>query len=452
MALNNFNPVMAGMMDGVRIARQIQDSAMQKQAFQEQRQRRAREAQIAEIGFLDQLDQNSRPVQGGFVTRPGELQLEGAVDPMTGQKMKFDMPSPVDPNRHVVYKTTDGRTISVERLSPAEKIQRQREIGEMMNKIAAQGEYAKQVAHAEGMLHGKRGEMRLSQEQRDAAGIPVDVGEGQTVKVLPSEYSGTASLINARKPKATTEPTSAVALAARAADESLPASTRQGAQRALDLLTQYQRNSRPQRMGRGGAGGGNADSGGANPMVQAVLDNPSLFHNLTPTVKTAIAPALAAAGFQGFGAPIGEGEVTKIADIEDSLKAVAQLGEKLPQNKGLFGPFVGRVGPMNPYNESARSMQAEVDLLRQRVGKALEGGVLRKEDEAKYKKILPELSDTPEVAANKLSQLKSMLSRDLRTFQETSRATGRRPTQPPAAPQGAARPGSGGNRDPLGIR
>jgi hypothetical protein len=42
---------------------------------------------------------------------------------------------------------------------------------------------------------------------------------------------------------------------------------------------------------------------------------------------------------------------------------------------------------VNPWSGS-RKVQAEIDRVRQLVGKALEGGVLRKEDEEKYKKIL----------------------------------------------------------------
>ena len=69
------------------------------------------------------------------------------------------------------------------------------------------------------------------------------------------------------------------------------------------------------------------------------------------------------------------------------------------------------------------SLQADVDRARQTVGKALGGGVLRKEDEDKYKKILATLNDTPETAVYK-STPSSAASRA--TSRITSRSRPRR--------------------------
>jgi tRNA A37 N6-isopentenylltransferase MiaA len=43
----------------------------------------------------------------------------------------------------------------------------------------------------------------------------------------------------------------------------------------------------------------------------------------------------------------------------------------------------------------------------------MEGGVLRKEDEEKYRKMFPQLSDTPELAKAKLQQVDKMLRQKL---------------------------------------
>jgi hypothetical protein len=45
----------------------------------------------------------------------------------------------------------------------------------------------------------------------------------------------------------------------------------------------------------------------------------------------------------------------------------------------------------------------------QSIGKYLEGGVLRAEDEKKYEKMLPQLSDTPAVAKAKLVGIDALL-------------------------------------------
>lgn len=41
-------------------------------------------------------------------------------------------------------------------------------------------------------------------------------------------------------------------------------------------------------------------------------------------------------------------------------------------------------------------------------GKFIEGGVLRKEDEAKYRRMFPQLDDTPEVAKGKIENVKRL--------------------------------------------
>ena len=78
-------------------------------------------------------------------------------------------------------------------------------------------------------------------------------------------------------------------------------------------------------------------------------------------------------------------------------------------NKDMFGPVSGRLSSLNPYNEKAKTMDAQLLAAAQTVGKFLEGGVLRAEDIPKYRKMLPDLSDSPEVAANKLAAVRRLL-------------------------------------------
>lgn len=79
-------------------------------------------------------------------------------------------------------------------------------------------------------------------------------------------------------------------------------------------------------------------------------------------------------------------------------------------NKDAFGPVAGRLGAMNPYNEKSQAIQAQVKAASQAFGRFMEGGVLRKEDEAKYEKMFPGGPDTPENAANKLAIVERLLA------------------------------------------
>ncbi len=92
-------------------------------------------------------------------------------------------------------------------------------------------------------------------------------------------------------------------------------------------------------------------------------------------------------------------------------------------------------------NTEPAKLEARIDLTRQVIGKAIEEGVLRKEDEAKYAKILPTLRDKPEVALDKIDMVASKLDQDLATYIETQKASGRRIPDLPKD-----------HKDPLGIR
>lgn len=104
-------------------------------------------------------------------------------------------------------------------------------------------------------------------------------------------------------------------------------------------------------------------------------------------------------------------QAKQLSDAEQLKFVLDPLENLITNQKGLFGPARGRIGEMNPYNIEAQSANAELKRARQIIGSFLEGGVLRKEDEMKYAKMLPQLSDTPEVAKAKLDGVKDLLDK-----------------------------------------
>jgi hypothetical protein len=82
----------------------------------------------------------------------------------------------------------------------------------------------------------------------------------------------------------------------------------------------------------------------------------------------------------------------------------------LESQKGTFGPISGRLASMNPWGVAAKSADAQMRAVSQAFGRYMEGGVLRKEDEEKYRLMFPGLSDTPEVAKNKLAIAERLLA------------------------------------------
>lgn len=165
---------------------------------------------------------------------------------------------------------------------------------------------------------------------------------------------------------------------------------------------------------------------GASPLTSAIINNPSLFNDLTPTERGNVIAELQANGYDtsNLGTKsLSDTAIKQIADTQKALDDLANLKTIISENSALLGPVTG-LQALNPWNP-ARKIQADVDRVRQTVGKALEGGVLRKEDEEKYKKILATLTDTPDTAEYKIDALVTSIQRDIETYKNLQLQSGR---------------------------
>lgn len=160
-----------------------------------------------------------------------------------------------------------------------------------------------------------------------------------------------------------------------------------------------------------------------NSLADVVMANPEIYNQLTPTKKGELAPILAARGFNAFGKPLSDTAITQINQTDFALSSLSELQSKIQNNLDYIGPIKG-LQALNPWSK-ARQIQADVDRIRQTVGKALEGGVLRKEDEEKYKKILATVTDTPQTAVYKIQALISSIQGNLANYKALQSSTGR---------------------------
>lgn len=141
-------------------------------------------------------------------------------------------------------------------------------------------------------------------------------------------------------------------------------------------------------------------------------------------------------------------DANRIAELDTSLDDL----DVLKRDLGTTGA-ASKIGAMLPnvisevtgWGLDAKSRQAVIDRVKQVIGKALEGGVLRKEDEYKYTKILPTIGDPIDVAQRKLGGLKAALEQrrlrllealddagfDVSDFQTTAKG-GTEKVRPPA--------------------
>jgi hypothetical protein len=115
------------------------------------------------------------------------------------------------------------------------------------------------------------------------------------------------------------------------------------------------------------------------------------------------------------GRPVIAGDAEDLANFDTSRDELKELRDAITA-KGATGigasiaaktPFVTQI---TGWGADAKAKQALIDRVKQVIGKSLEGGVLRKEDEAKYEKILPTIGDANEVVISKIEGLDKALA------------------------------------------
>lgn len=115
--------------------------------------------------------------------------------------------------------------------------------------------------------------------------------------------------------------------------------------------------------------------------------------------------------------PLPEVSVQKITEGENAIALAEGLIPLIEEKKNLMGPTTG-LGSLFPYSADQKMLVSNFDTARQVIGKLVEGGVLRKEDEAKYAKMLPVITDLPDVAKHKAAQFTEKLRKDVSRYQE----------------------------------
>ena len=113
--------------------------------------------------------------------------------------------------------------------------------------------------------------------------------------------------------------------------------------------------------------------------------------------------------------------------VQDGRQIPNMLGElrqEIQSQRHLFDPIKGTLSSLNPYNENVQTLNAKLTATAQVVGKYLEGGVLRQEDVPKYRKMLPNIGDTPAVAEQKLNYVQNLVDQKTRSYVEAFQASG----------------------------
>lgn len=117
------------------------------------------------------------------------------------------------------------------------------------------------------------------------------------------------------------------------------------------------------------------------------------------------------------GRPVISGAAERIGEFDTGIGDLGVLRTAISGNKATG--TAAKIGTKIPnwateitgWGADAKSKNAVIMRVKQVIGKTLEGGVLRKEDEEKYKDILPTIGDVASVVKDKLDGLEAAIKR-----------------------------------------
>lgn len=135
-----------------------------------------------------------------------------------------------------------------------------------------------------------------------------------------------------------------------------------------------------------------------------------------------------------YGKDMVAGAVNQIADYKNALSALTDLENHIKtEGKGSMGPFrdmaaEGRTGSVaQAFGVTAPAkLNANLRKNKQLIAKPLEGGMLREGDEIKYDKILPVITDQPEIALSKVRDMYGTIAERIEIYLLTQKASGRK--------------------------
>lgn len=144
------------------------------------------------------------------------------------------------------------------------------------------------------------------------------------------------------------------------------------------------------------------------------------------------------------GKPLPSGDVMKLAEGDQMTGLMSDVAGKIKANKDVMGPWVGRIASFNPYDTRAQIFDSEMKMAAQKIGTYLESGKMTDKDVPKYRAMLPNITDTPEVAEGKRAAVEELLRKkrenDAITLQKGGYRTKGLMNVAPVAPKVAAPP------------
>lgn len=168
----------------------------------------------------------------------------------------------------------------------------------------------------------------------------------------------------------------------------------------------------------GGVGRASA-AGNVSSLAGAVIENPSLFYNFTPTQKAAIVSELRNQGYDISGlqnTKLSTGQQDELAQMNTVMSSIdkvlsfnsdGQL-EGIGAYTGLFKQFGAQIGIGS---EEGKTVRAEIGNIKGTIAKIRGGTSFTANEERLLNTYTPSINDAPAVAINKLQNLKDFITR-----------------------------------------
>jgi hypothetical protein len=155
-----------------------------------------------------------------------------------------------------------------------------------------------------------------------------------------------------------------------------------------------------------------------------VVANPKIWNTLDPETQKDIRPLMPPSLLPELGKALSEKEIDTLQQQGSALNLLTQMRQGVTDNKNLFGWAEGLKANI-PWDVEHKKAQTILKLGDQVIGKMLEGGVLRKEDENKYRDMLPQLTDPYDVATHKMDVFERNVQEQYQRYRQTLKETGR---------------------------
>ncbi len=128
---------------------------------------------------------------------------------------------------------------------------------------------------------------------------------------------------------------------------------------------------------------------------------------------------------KGQDSKILTGEQTKaLADIDSAGAQMSSLEAAVADNADIMGPIAGRISSASPWATKAKAFDAQMKIAAQNIGKSLEGGKLTDSDILRYREMLPQITDTPDIAKAKIAGVNQLLSQRRNSELDTLKRAG----------------------------